>query len=250
MSVESTKNWFDQGGASYARFRPEYPPELAKFFATVAPSSDLALDVGCGTGQLTVQLAEYFQQTLGLDPSADQLAHATRHPKVEYRIAPAEALPVAPGSASLIAAAQAAHWFDLPRFFGEVRRVAARDAVLSLLSYGALSLDGELDERFQRFYRADLGRFWPAERRLVDAGYASPPFPVDEHAPPPLHIRKDWALDELLGYIATWSAIRAAREAGQNELLQRFAGELGELWGDPQARREVRWPINMRLGTV
>ena len=77
MTTEAAKNWFDQGGAAYARFRPEYPPELAAFFARVAPTPALAVDVGCGTGQLTTQLAEHFERTIGLDPSADQLANAS-----------------------------------------------------------------------------------------------------------------------------------------------------------------------------
>ena len=250
MTTEAAKNWFDQGGAAYARFRPEYPPELAAFFARVAPTPALAVDVGCGTGQLTTQLAEHFERTIGLDPSADQLANASTHPRAEYRCAPAEALDVETGSASLIVAAQAAHWFDLPRFFDEGRRIAAPDAVLSLLSYGVLKLDGGLDERFQRFYWEEIGRFWPPERRLVDEGYATLAFPFDEQKAPPLDIRKDWTLGDLLGYISTWSAVRRASEAGQDVLLHRFAGDITELWGDPATRREVRWPINMRLGTV
>lgn len=250
MPAEPSKNWFDQGGAAYARFRPEYPPELAKFFATVAPAAGLAVDVGCGTGQLTTQLAKHFDRVIGLDPSADQIANATTDGKVEYRCAPAENLAVEPGSAHLITAAQAAHWFDLTRFYGEVRRIAARHAILSLLSYGVLKLDGELNDLFQRFYWEDIGPFWPAERRLVDSGYATLEFPFDEHIAPPLEIRKDWSLGEFLGYISTWSAIRGAREAGQEVLLHRFANELTELWGDASLKREVRWPINMRLGTV
>lgn len=250
MPADTIKNWFDQGGAAYARFRPEYPPELAKFFATVAPSTALAVDVGCGTGQLTTQLAEHFERTIGLDPSADQLAHATPHPKLIYHCSPAETLDVEDRSATLITAAQAAHWFDLPRFFAEVRRVAARDAILSLLSYGVLTLQGDLDAPFQRFYRDGIGRFWPKERKLVDSGYATLAFPFDEHTGPAMDIRKDWTLDEFLGYVSTWSAIRGAREAGQEQVLHDFAAEMSALWGDPATRREVRWPINMRLGTV
>jgi SAM-dependent methyltransferase len=254
MSTAPSKNWFDQGGAAYARFRPEYPPTLAAFLSSVAPTRRLAVDVGCGNGQLTTQLADHFDQVLGLDPSADQLANAVAHPRVEYRQSAAEQLQAEPGSAGLITAAQAAHWFDLPRFYEEVRRVAAPGAVVSLLSYGVLALDGArdraLDGRIQRFYADEVGRYWPAERRLVDAGYASIDFPFDERPGPALEIRKSWTLDEMLGYVSTWSANRSAREAGQEALLHRFAAEFAEMWGDPTTRREVRWPINMRLGTV
>ncbi|MGC3980140.1 MAG: class I SAM-dependent methyltransferase [Steroidobacteraceae bacterium] len=255
MATNPTKNWFDQGGAAYARFRPENPPELAKLFASIAPTTQLAVDVGCGTGQLATQLGDLFERTIGIDPSADQLKNATPHSRVEYRCGPAEKLPADNGSASLIVAAQAAHWFDLPRFYAEVRRVAAPGAVVALVSYGVLKLDGEpldgeLDARFQQFYWEEVGEFWPPERRLVDSGYAGMDFPFDEHASPQLQIRKDWTLAALLGYISTWSAVRHARDAGAEPVLQRFALEFTELWGTPTVQREVRWPISMRLGTV
>ena len=59
IDTKTSKNWFDRGGQVYARFRPEYPLGLAQFLAEIAPSRDCAVevDVGCGNGQLTVQLA-------------------------------------------------------------------------------------------------------------------------------------------------------------------------------------------------
>lgn len=252
MPLESntSRNWFDQGGRAYARFRPEYPPELAQFLASVSPGTALAVDVGCGNGQLTAQLAAHFDRALGADPSADQIAHAAVHPRVEYVCAPAEQLPVADRSAQLITAAQAAHWFDLPRFYAEARRIAAPHAVLALVSYGVLRLDEELDARFNRFYWDEIGPYWPAERKLVDSGYADLSFPFAERTAPPLEIRKAWRLEELLGYISTWSAVRSVREAGREDILQGFADDLAALWGDPTLSRDVCWPINMRLGTL
>lgn len=249
------KNWFDQGGKAYARFRPEYPPELAQFLASVAPGAKggaaLALDVGCGNGQLTTQLAAHFAQVLGADPSADQVASAVAHPRVEYVCAVAEALPVASGCIQLITAAQAAHWFDLPRFYQEARRIAAPQAALALVSYGVLQLDDEaLNARFGHFYTREIGPYWPAERKRVDSGYADLPFPFEEMAAPPLAIAKKWSLDALLGYISTWSAVRRAYEAGCAGIVQNFAADMTALWGDPMHERPVRWPINMRLGML
>ncbi|MGB3068846.1 MAG: class I SAM-dependent methyltransferase [Ottowia sp.] len=245
------RNWFDQGGKAYSRFRPEYPPELARFLASVSPSTALAVDVGCGNGQLTTQLAAHFDKVLGTDPSADQIAHAAAHPHVEYANASAEELfPVADHSADLITAAQAAHWFDLPRFYEEVRRIGAPHAVLALVSYGVMKMDDDLDPRFSRFYWNEIGPYWPAERKLVDSGYVDLPFPFEEQTPPSLEIRKMWNLEELLGYISTWSAVRSVREAAREEILQEFAIDLAALWGDPSRSRQVSWPINMRLGTL
>ncbi len=251
--VDNTKqprNWFEQGGEAYARFRPEYPAELAEFLASVSPGRTLAVDVGCGNGQLTGLLAHDFDKVQGLDPSAAQLAHAAPHPRVEYGCAPAEHLPVADHSTDLVTAAQAAHWFDLLRFYDEVRRIAAPQGVLALVSYGVLQLDEALDARFARFYWQEIGPYWPAERKQVDSGYADLPFPFEALASPTLLISKAWTLEALLGYISTWSAVRSLREAGRDDILHGFAAELALLWGEPGLRRVVRWPINMRVGKI
>ena len=246
----AARNWFDQGGRAYARFRPDYPRELAAFLASAAPDGRLAVDVGCGNGQLTQLLAPYFDRVVGLDPSADQIANAVPNARIHYECAPAERLPVPDASATLVTAAQAAHWFDLPAFYREVRRIAVPGAVVALVSYGVLRLEPRLDQRFQAFYRDEIGPYWPPERKLVDTGYATIDFPFEESTPPALEIRLDWHLSEFIGYVLTWSATRSAREAGQDALLMAFFDDLAGLWGGPGTRRPVSWPLNKRIGTV
>ncbi|WXL26725.1 class I SAM-dependent methyltransferase [Ectopseudomonas mendocina] len=246
----ATKNWFDQGGQAYARFRPEYPAELASYLASLVPDTALAVDVGCGNGQLTRLLADHFDNIIGLDPSADQIKHAEPQERLSYQCAPAENLPLPDHSTSLITAAQAAHWFDLAAFYNEARRVAAPNAVLALISYGVLRLEGELGARFEQFYWNEIGPYWPAERKLVDSAYTTLDFPFNELTPPALAIDLEWKLDELLGYVSTWSAVRSAKEAGREGLLNRFSADIAELWSEPTTRRPVSWPINMRIGRL
>lgn len=249
-STAPARNWFDQGGEAYARFRPEYPPELATFLTSQAPDRRLAVDVGCGNGQLTGLLAQHFEQVVGIDPSADQLANVAPDERIVYRQASAEQIPVADASASLITAAQSAHWFDLSAFYREVGRIGSPGAILALVSYGVLTLDSALDARFQAFYRDQIGPYWPPQRQLVDSGYATIDFPFDELAAPAMQIRCAWSLPQFLGYLATWSAVRSAREAGRAELLTAFADDIGAAWGDPRLERMICWPINMRIGRL
>ncbi|WP_434632819.1 class I SAM-dependent methyltransferase [Chromobacterium sp. CV08] len=249
-NIKNTRNWFEQGGRAYARFRPEYPPQLAACLASVASDNRLAVDVGCGNGQLTKLLTAHFHAVVGLDPSADQIANIVPNERITYQCAPAEVLPLADGSANLITAAQAAHWFNLPAFYQEVRRISEPGCVLALISYGVLNLEPALNERFQKFYWDEIGPYWPPERKLVDTGYATIDFPFEELTAPSLEIRVDWDLSEFLSYLHTWSAVRNVQEAGREELLLLFADEISAAWGDGSILRSITWPINMRIGRL
>ncbi|HEX7819733.1 MAG TPA: class I SAM-dependent methyltransferase [Sphingobium sp.] len=245
-----SRNWFASGGEDYARYRPTYPDALPAFLAGVAPDRGCAVDVGCGNGQFTVQLAAHFDMVIGLDPSADQIAHAAADGRARYICAPAEATGLADGCASLVTAAQAAHWFDLPRFYAEVRRIAAPGALVALVSYGVPVFDADVMARFRHFYWDEIGCYWPPERRLVESGYAGIDFPFAELNWPAMMIRKDWDLAAFIGYVSTWSALRRVEEAGQGHLITRFGEDMARLWGVPARRRPVEWPIAMRLGRV
>lgn len=128
--------------------------------------------------------------------------------------------------------------------------MAAPNAVLALISYGVLRLEGELGARFEQFNWNEIGPYWPAERKPVDSAYTTLDFPFNELTPPALAIDLEWKLDELLGYVSTWSAVRSAKEAGREGLLNRFSADIAELWGEPTTRRPVSWPINMRIGRL
>ena len=244
------RNWFDHVGGDYRRYRPDYPAQLSTFLAGLAPDRRLAVDVGCGNGQLTRQLAGQFDQVLGFDASADQIAHAQAHGRVRYQVSPAEALPVPDHSASLITAAQAAHWFDLTRFYAEVERIAAEQAILALITYGPPEFEAELQPRFEQFYEKEIGPYWPPERLQVDNGYAGLPFPYPALTYPELQIRREWDWTMLVGYLSTWSAMRGVEQAGRMDIVDGFLSAFQPLWGDAGGIRPIRFTIRMRLARL
>ena len=101
-------------------------PALMSDLAQQAPDRALAWDAGCGNGQASLGLAAHFERVVATDPSATQIGQAAAHPRIDYRVEPAEHGTLAAGSASLVAVSQALHWFDLDAFHAEVRRVAVR----------------------------------------------------------------------------------------------------------------------------
>jgi SAM-dependent methyltransferase len=211
---------------------------------------EVAWDAGCGSGQLSTLLPARFAHVIATDPSADQIAQAPAHPGVEYRQTSAEASGLEAGSVDLAVAAQAAHWFDLPRYYAEVRRVVRPGGLVALLAYGVVHVDRDLTVIVERFYWQTLAGHWPSERKIVEEGYRALPFPFPELHAPAFAMTATWTLAQLLGYVRTWSAVQAIERERGSDAYAGFARALGAAWGDPDMRRAVRWDLALRLGRV
>ncbi|MFI8790802.1 class I SAM-dependent methyltransferase [Streptomyces sp. NPDC055105] len=59
----------------YAKYRRGYPPQVLDALQTAfaLTTDDLVLDLGCGTGQLTIPLAWRVRSVIGMDPEPDML---------------------------------------------------------------------------------------------------------------------------------------------------------------------------------
>ncbi|MHA6194315.1 class I SAM-dependent methyltransferase [Pseudomonas wadenswilerensis] len=250
MTNTTFKDHFSSGSAGYAAYRPSYPLELIDELTSISPGTGRALDCGCGTGQLSVLLAERFDEVIATDASAAQIAAAEPREGVVYRTAQAEDSGLRGDSVDLITVAQAAHWLDLDAFYAEARRIARPQAAIALITYGVLHLDGELDRHLQHFYYQTVAPYWPPERRHVETGYRDLPFPFAEIEVPPQVIEMRWTLPQLIGYLNTWSAVKAAERALGGNPVDTVAQQLAEEWGDPQARRLVTWPLTIRAGRI
>lgn len=247
---EGFADHFSDRPEAYAEFRPTYPPALVDALAALVTRHDLAWDVGCGSGQLSVGLAVRFAAVVATDASAAQVGAAAPQPRVTYRVATAEASGLDDASADLAVAAQAAHWFDLAAFYAEVRRVVRPGGAVALVSYGRVRLDGAIDDPVARFHGETLAGCWPPERRHVDAGYATLPLSFPPLAVPPLAISGRLTLAGLTGYVETWSAVRALGRAGRRAEADAFLADLRAAWGDPAVARPVRFPLVVRAGRV
>jgi SAM-dependent methyltransferase len=238
---------FSAVAKQYITYRPTYPPELAVELAARCEHRELAWEVGCGSGQLTASLAPCFARVVATDPSQAQLDAAARIGNVEFRRATAEASGLADRSADLIVAAQAAHWFDWPAFVAETTRVAKPGALAAVVSYGIVEVDDA--PALARYYHETLAGYWPPERAHVENGYRDLRWPWPELDPPKLAMRARWTRDELVGYATTWSATsRLVAQRGQG-VFDAFRAELALDWPNNE-RREIRWPLTIRLAYV
>jgi ubiquinone/menaquinone biosynthesis C-methylase UbiE len=248
--AEAFKDHFSGVADGYQAFRPGYPAALFEWLARVAPGRERAVDLGCGSGQAAVGLAPHFEEVVGLDPSAAQLHRAEPHPRVRYRVAPAEATGLPDASADLVVAAQAFHWFDQPRLQVELRRIARPGTVFAAFTYDLCRLGPPVDEVVDRLYHDLLAGFWPPERSHVDAAYRTLPFPWPELETPALVLTEGWSLERFLGYLGTWSGVSAYRKQEGRDPLELVAEPLRLAWGAADRPRPVRWNLFVRAGTV
>lgn len=242
------KDHFSSHAAAYAAYRPTYPPALADWLACLAPGRNRALDAGCGSGQLSLLLADRFDEVVATDPSAQQIASAVQHPHINYRVARAEASELPPGSVDLLTAAQAVHWFDLPAFFAEARRLLRPGGAIALISYAGMAPHGPVEAMVERFRLETLKDYWPPERAMVENGYRDIALPFTPIETPALAIEVEWPLEALIGYLDTWSAVRAMERMIGRKPFDAFARELALAWGDPQIKRMIQWPLTILAG--
>lgn len=246
MPDQRFKDYFSDTAEGYAQHRPRYPKELAHYLASLCSNKHVALDAACGTGQLSVLLAECFQQVVATDASSAQIANAERRDNINYQVATADHSPMADQSVDLITVAQAAHWLNLDGFYADAQRVAKPGAILALVSYGITQVkDPLINQLIQYFYHQVLGGYWPPERQHIVDGYRHLSFPFKEIVAPELFMTADWSCQQLIGYLNTWSAVTQAKKNGQTEMINLFYRQLVEAWSGATSK-EVFWDISIR----
>ena len=234
----------------YAAFRPRYPDALFDWLTGLAPQRELVWDCGAGSGQATAPLAQRFERVVASDISAAQLGAAPRLPNVAYRVAPAEASGLPDRSCDLVTVAQALHWFDLPKFHAEVKRVLKPQGVFAAWGYQLLRIeDDAIRALLAHFYAETVGPWWPPQRAHIENGYRDLPFPFARIAAPAFSLYKDWTLEHLLGYLSSWSAVACFRAANGFDPVAGLAQQLAGHWPPGEALR-IEWPLFIHAGRL
>lgn len=136
--TQSSKSSFS--AASCAAFRPTYPQTLYNaVLAYHRGPKRLCLDLGCGTGIATREVARRFDRVIGTDPSPGMIKQAreqTKESNVEFREGSAECSAfLKDGEADIIVAGQAAHWFDYAKLWPEMQRLVRKGGTVAFWGY-------------------------------------------------------------------------------------------------------------------
>jgi SAM-dependent methyltransferase len=117
---------------AYERSRPGYPEDAVRWLVGEEPRD--IVDLGAGTGKLTRSLVALGHRVIAVEPLPEMIAHLRKAvPGVTAVEGGAEAIPLAAGSADIVTAAQAFHWFDHGPALREIARVLRPGGWLALV---------------------------------------------------------------------------------------------------------------------
>ncbi|SMC70554.1 class I SAM-dependent methyltransferase [Kibdelosporangium aridum] len=130
----------------YQRYRPGYPAEVFDTLTDVftLTDNDTAIDLGCGTGQLTIPLAERVRSVIGMDIEPDMLAHARTtagERPITWLLAGDTHIPhliplLGHRSVGVITIGQALHWMDHNTLFHNARPLLRDTGGVAVITNG------------------------------------------------------------------------------------------------------------------
>ena len=204
----------------YAKFRLQYPRKIfdtISQFATrrgIDLKTGLALDVGCGSGQSTFQLAVIAKKCIGVDVSAAQIDCAQekkaseKRDDIEFMVADAHLLPFEKDHFDLVASATAWHWFDPKAACPEVSRVLKKPGCLAVYGYAPFVLSHqECNKHLQYFFEVTNVVAHPRTKLLFNHYRdVELPFPVLERHD--MTVPTNFKVSELTGLLQSTTVYR------------------------------------------
>jgi len=242
------KDNFSKQADIYAKYRPSYPQPLFDFILQHIDKKENAWDCATGNGQSAEVLAKYFEKVFATDISQKQIANAKQAANIYYSIQPADKTGFPGNTFDLITVSQALHWFATVEFYNEVKRIAKPSSVFAAWSYSLLHVSPEVDKLIRLFYTNVIGPYWDAERKYVDEEYKTIPFPFREIAAPKFNIEYYWTIEELKGYLDTWSAVQKFISANNYNPVAEIIDQIRPCW--KEERMKISFPLHIRIGRI
>jgi ubiquinone/menaquinone biosynthesis C-methylase UbiE len=158
---------FDRISAIYDAARREFPGEtVAYVIRNLVGTNPFVLDLACGTGISTRQLAAGGIDVVGCDVDPVMLRYAIGRAGItRYVIGQAEAIPFKDATFDAVACFRAYHWFDPARAVPEMMRVLRPDGRIAIANM--TGGDG-LYEEFRRLVARFVGSELPDHRKTYD----------------------------------------------------------------------------------
>ena len=117
-----------------------------------------------------------------------------------------------------------------------------------MFGYGLVEVKGKAGEIIKDFYWNVTKPYWDAERDHIEAKYQTIPFPFQEiKSVPHFDMSKEVTLEQLVGYIGTWSAVQHYKKHNGYSPIEPLKKSLERIWDTETTK--VSFPVFIRLGS-
>jgi ubiquinone/menaquinone biosynthesis C-methylase UbiE len=203
----------------YARYRPGYPAALLDDLVQCLglDGTGRLLDLGCGTGQLTIPLAAYVTEAVGMDPEPEMLIHADRQAQVQavtnvsWVQGSSADLPGDLGHFTLVTMGRSFHWMDREQVLTTLAAMVVDEGSLVIANDSNLVLPSTpwqqaIQDIQRRFLPPDhhhgppppAGNSQTHEQLLTNSAFRHVNRQVYEYTRP-------WTIEQTIGYLYSTS---------------------------------------------
>jgi SAM-dependent methyltransferase len=236
---------------AYLRYRPPYPKALLASLVAQArvPGSAVLLDLACGPGRVTLDLAASFEHVHAIDRESEMIEAGRREAarrgvrNVEWRVGRAEEASIAAESVDLITIGEAFHRLDQPVIIKKALDWLKPGGCIAILgTYGLLAGGEAWKETVRAVARHWMTRAFPAgwadarpgaaigpdafKRLLLGASFID--VKIRSFAEP-----HDWTFEQIVGYLRSTSV---CSEGALGDLLSSFEADLKDALGPAEGR--------------
>lgn len=214
---------FGSQSEHYVLGRREYPDTVFYYLKTFVQEKDPILDLGCGTGIATRQLARHgFEDIQGVDHDEKMLEEArenSQYKHILYFLAEAEKLPMKTGSMKAITCFSSFHWFSNLESIYEMKRILKKLGVVFIVNKKDKEpLKDEIKKKIEKELGCQFPEITPLDKS-VDL-LAKQGFQIIQ---PKLFVGEDlYSLKEALEYIKSTSFFAAIPENQQRMVIDKI----------------------------
>ncbi len=228
--TESTACTFGKESDKYNLHRPSYPAGVYEYLASRCSEKTMAWDCACGNGQVARHLVKFFQSVEASDMSENQIEHAYRHERINYSVQKSESTVFPDSCFDLICVAEAIHWFDIPKFYDEVKRTLKPGGLFSCWGYNSVRCEKSVNEIVKEILLSAIKPYSSHKNKMIRDRYETIGFPFKKIDVPEFKMIMNWNMDQFLNYVRTWSGYKIYRRENTHNLLAELEERLSEVW--------------------
>ncbi|GHU07308.1 methyltransferase [Alphaproteobacteria bacterium] len=135
------KSLFTSTAEYYAKYRPIYPPELFDKVIEIfgLDKNDTVLDLGCGTGEISLPLSKYAKKVIAWDPDAGMLKIARQKAKergitnIVFDLKSSDDLSDINDKVKFVIMGQSFHWMDGTKTLSDIKNILTDDGGVTII---------------------------------------------------------------------------------------------------------------------